>query len=182
MFDSDVSRLHQAFLGENTMSAKSGKNTVVDEADRGDALALLQADHKQIRKLFKEFAQMSGDHSHAAKADIAQRLCEAWSQHAALEQEIFYPAARAALVDETLINQLEVHYTGMQELITRISAMDGSEPLYDATVVVLQEYIERHIDEEEKLLFPKARKAKMHLHKLALAMEQRKEERTVELI
>jgi hemerythrin-like domain-containing protein len=164
------------------MSAKSGKNTVVDEADHGDALALLQADHKLIRKLFKEFAQLNGGNSQATKADIAQRLCEAWGQHAALEQDIFYPAARAAIEDETLINQLEVHYTGMLELMGRISAMDGSESLYDATVKVLQEYIERHIDEEEKLLFPKARKAKMHLHKLALAMEQRKEERTVELI
>jgi hypothetical protein len=59
--------------------------------------------------------------------------------------------------------------------------MDGSEPLYDATVAVLQQYVESHIDEEEKQLFPKARKAKMHLHKLGQIMAQRREERTVEL-
>jgi hemerythrin-like domain-containing protein len=165
------------------MSAKSGKNAAADEAaERVDALTLLQADHKQMRKLFKDFAQLSGGNSHAAKADVAQRLCETWSLHAALEQEILYPAARAALDDEALINELEVHYAGMLELVARIQQMDGSEPLYNATVAVLQQYIEGHIDEEEKQLFPKARKAKMHLHKLGHVMAERREERTVELV
>ncbi|HEX2603405.1 MAG TPA: hemerythrin domain-containing protein [Oxalicibacterium sp.] len=165
------------------MSAKSEKTPVADEAaERLDALTLLQADHKQVRKLFKEFTQLSGGNSHAAKADVAQRLCETWILHAALEQEILYPAAREAMADdEALINELEVHYTGMCELIARIQQMDGSEPLYDATVAVLQQYVESHIDEEEKQLFPKARKAKMHLHKLGQIMAQRREERTVEL-
>jgi len=164
------------------MSGKSGKHTVGEEAaEHADALALLQTDHRQMRKLFKEFAQIGGSAGQALKADIAQRLCETWSLHAALEQEILYPAARAAMQDDALINQLEVHYAGMLELIARIQAMDGSEHLYDATVAVLQQYVESHIDEEEKLLFPKARKAKMHLHRLGQIMMQRREEHTVEL-
>lgn len=170
------------------MSAKSGKNAVVEEAeaDHADALALLQADHRQVRKLFKEFARLNGRNSQVAKTDLALRLCEAWSQHAALEQDVFYPAARAAMRDaiqeNALIDQLEVRYAGMRELIGRIQEMDGSEHLYDAMLAVLQEYVERHVEEEEKLLFPKARKARMHLHKLGLAMAQRREELTVELV
>jgi len=166
------------------MNAHSGKSASPDQADIGnaDALELLLADHKEIRKLFKEFARLSGTGSQAAKVDVALRLCEAWSQHAALEQEILYPAARAAINEQALINQLDVHYAGMRELISRIQLMDGSEHLYDATVAVLQEYIEHHIAAEEKTLFPKARKAKMHLHKLARAIVERKDELTVEMV
>lgn len=166
------------------MTAHSGKSASPDHVNIGaaDALALLLADHKEIRKLFKEFARLSAARSQAAKVDVALRLCEAWSQHAALEQEILYPAARAVMNGEqALINQLDVHYAGMRELIARIQLMDGSEHLYDATLAVLQEYIEHHIAAEEKTLFPKARKARMHLHRLARAITERKDELTVEL-
>ncbi|HWT73091.1 MAG TPA: hemerythrin domain-containing protein [Oxalicibacterium sp.] len=163
------------------MTAHSGKSASPDQTDI-DALALLLADHKEIRKLFKEFARLSAARSQSAKVDLALHLCETWTLHAALEQEILYPAARAALTDEhELINQLDVHYAGMRELISRIQLMDGSEHLYDATLAVLQEYIEQHIAMEEKTLFPKARKAKMHLHRLARTIAERKDEQTVEL-
>ena len=189
MFDTDEVplQLHDGISLEKAMTAHSGKSASPDQTDIGDAdaLALLLTDHKEIRKLFKEFARLSAEHSQSArvaKLEIALHLCESWTLHAALEQEIFYPAARAALIEEhALINQLDVHYAGMRELISRIQMMDGSEHLYDATLAVLQEYIEQHIAMEEKMLFPKARKARMHLHRLARTIAERKDEQTVEL-
>jgi iron-sulfur cluster repair protein YtfE (RIC family) len=60
--------------------------------------------------------------------------------------------------------------------------MEGPEPLYDATLDVLQEYIARHIETEEKVLFPKVRKTGINLHRLALAIVQRRKDMTVELV
>jgi len=54
--------------------------------------------------------------------------------------------------------------------------MEPGDDLYDAKVKVLSEQIEHHVEEEEKEMFPKARKAKLDLAALGEAIAARKEE------
>ena len=54
--------------------------------------------------------------------------------------------------------------------------MSGDDPMYDAKVKVLSEYIDHHVQEEETEMFPKAKKAKMDLEGLAVEIMERKEE------
>ena len=58
-----------------------------------DAIALLKADHAEVEKLFKRFEEL-GPRAKKTKADIAEKVIEALSQHAAIEEQILYPTVR----------------------------------------------------------------------------------------
>ena len=72
-----------------------------------DAVQLLKADHKQVRKLFEQFHAASDDDKHS----IARRLFVELEIHSKLEEELFYPAVQAKLESldyETRGNGLDV--------------------------------------------------------------------------
>ena len=58
-----------------------------------DAVQMLKADHKQVRKLFDQFRSAADDD----KGAIAGRLFIELDIHSRLEEELFYPAVQAKL-------------------------------------------------------------------------------------
>jgi len=142
-----------------------------------DAVALLKRDHAAVKKLFARFEEAPDTDKQA----LAERICKMLTIHATIEEEIFYPAARAALTDEELLDEAEVEHGSAKELIAKIEAMRVGQPKFDANVVVLGEYIDHHVKEEEEELFPKCRKSDMDLEGLGAAMTARKAELTAEM-
>lgn len=150
--------------------------------DNTNALDLLMEDHKNVRKMFKDFEKMHADASPEEKQDLAEQICAELTMHTAVEEEIFYPAARDAIEDDDLMNEAEVEHASAKELIEQIQAMDPSDPMYDAKVTVLGEYVEHHVKEEEKEMFPKAKKAKMDLDALGQEILQSKESQSAGML
>ena len=140
-----------------------------------DAVALLKADHKEVDAMFKEYDKTDDD---AKKQDLASRICKALTVHAQIEEEIFYPAAYDALDEEgdDLLDEAEVEHTSCKALIAEIEAMNVGEPLFDAKVKVLGEYIKHHVEEEESELFPECRDADMDLKAIGEQLAARKSE------
>src|SRR5215204_6853952 len=69
-----------------------------DSATRGegrqpDAIRVLTDDHREVEELFVRF-EKTGAGAQKRRQDIVQRIIEALSVHASIEEEIFYPAAR----------------------------------------------------------------------------------------
>ena len=93
--------------------------------------------------------------------------------HAQIEEEIFYPAAREGLDDEDLIDEAAVEHASCKELIHQIEAMSAEADLFDAKVKVLGEYIDHHVKEEEKELFPKTRR-RIDIKEVGALLQQRK--------
>jgi hemerythrin superfamily protein len=58
-----------------------------------DAVQLLKADHKQVRKLFEQFHAATDDE----KGTIARRLFTELEIHSKLEEELLYPAVQSQL-------------------------------------------------------------------------------------
>ncbi len=58
-----------------------------------DALALLRNDHQTVEKLFKEFESL-GDRAYKTKKKVADQIVRELSVHAAIEEQLFYPAIR----------------------------------------------------------------------------------------
>ena len=142
-----------------------------------DALQLLMADHKEVKALFAQYQKMvDADEGDEEKEALARQICLMLTVHATTEEEIFYPAVRDALEDEDLLDEAEVEHGSAKELIAQIEAAAPDEPLYDAKVKVLGEYIEHHVKEEEGELFPKVKKAKLDLVELGERITARKEE------
>jgi len=138
-----------------------------------NAINMLTEDHAMVRKMFKQFEKMKeGDD--AEKAELVQRICKELTVHAQLEEEIFYPAAREAMEEQDLLDEAEVEHASLKQLIGELEGMRPGDELYDAKVTVLGEYVEHHVKEEEKQMFPKVKKAKLDLEEIAEQIEARK--------
>jgi hemerythrin superfamily protein len=138
-----------------------------------DAIALLEADHREVEALFDRYDAASDD---AEKGRIAAQICLALKVHAQIEEELFYPPAREETGDVDLVDEAVVEHMGAKTLIAQIEAMKPGQPLYDAKVKVLGEQIRHHVEEEETELFPEAREAQMDLDGLGARLAARKAE------
>ena len=141
-----------------------------------DAVALLKEDHRKVEDLFKQFESASGD---GRKERIANEICLELSVHAAIEEEIFYPACEGK-VDEDLLKESYVEHDAAKVLIAEIASGQGEgDEFFDSKVKVLQEEIEHHVEEEEKRmegLFAQARKAGLDMDALGEQLSARKQE------
>ncbi len=159
------------------MTTKKTTSTTRSESNAPqDAIALLTDDHKRVKKLFKDFEKLSDSDDTAQKEEIVEQICLELTVHAEVEEELFYPAVRASIDDQDLVNEAEVEHASAKDLIAQLQTMESSDPMYDAKVTVLGEYIDHHVKEEEGEMFPKAKKAKMDLEALGEQMAGRKEE------
>lgn len=141
-----------------------------------DAIALLTQDHENVKSLFEHYENLR-DRSTAKKKKLATEICLELTKHATADEEIFYPAVRAANGDnEDLVDEATVEHASAKELIAQILEMDPGDDLYDAKVKVLSEQIEHHVEEEEGEMFPKAKKAKLDLIALGEKIAVRKSE------
>ena len=145
-----------------------------------DACDLLDADHRAVKKLFKEYEELTSSRGRTVgqkKLELARQICQELTVHAQIEEEIFYPACRAALKDTDLIAEAEVEHQTAKDLIAQIEGMTEADEMFDAKVKVLGEYIDHHVKEERGEMFPKARSArKLDLVAMRDQMMARKEE------
>lgn len=145
-----------------------------------DACDLLDADHKAVKKMFKEFEELMESKARAAKQkrlDLAMQICKELTVHAQIEEEIFYPAVRAVIKETDLLAEAEVEHQTAKDLIAQIEAATEVDEQFDAKVIVLGEYIDHHVKEERNEMFPKARAAKkLELVAMRDALEARKAE------
>lgn len=134
-----------------------------------DACDLLDADHRKVEALFRQYETAEA----TAKPELAQEICMELIVHATIEEEIFYPAFRAATKEDDMVEEAEEEHQEAKDLIAEIE--DSEAP--DALIAELQSAIEHHVNEERTEMFPKARSAKgMDLAALAPQLEARKAE------
>ncbi len=160
---------------------QSTKKTSVKE-ESNSAIALLMEDHARVRALFAEFKKIKDNASaQTQKTELVRQVCQELLVHAQVEEEIFYPAVRAAIDDEDLMDEAAVEHAGAKDLIRQLLEMTPGEELYDAKVTVLSESIEHHVGEEEGSMFPQARRAKGLEPSLGDQLQQRKLELLAQL-
>lgn len=150
-----------------------------------DACDLLDADHRAVKKMFKEYEELTKSRGRSVaqkKLDLARQICQELTVHTQIEDEIFYPAVREAVKDTGMVAEAEVEHQSAKELIEQIEAMDEADEMFDAKVTVLGEYVDHHVKEERNEMFPKARSArKLDLVAMRDELMQRKEELMGEL-
>ena len=141
-----------------------------------DAITLLKADHKTVEGLFKKF-EKAGENAHKTKRQIVDQIIEELSRHAAVEEQVFYPAVRAAVPDaeDTVLEGLEEHHVAKWTL-SELEGMDPEHERFKAKVTVLIESVRHHVEEEENDLFPMVRSTltSQRLDELGETMEKAK--------
>jgi len=146
---------------------------------REQVLELLKEDHKHVKKHFREFEKMDPEQDPEACQQLALRVCDELEVHAQLEEELFYPAARAAMAGkegEDLIDEAQVEHTSAKQLIAELRNLQPEDPKFKAHFTVLAEYVKHHVKEEESEMFEKLGRAKLQWEPLLQDMLDRQQE------
>ena len=138
-----------------------------------EATAMLKADHKAVSELFAAYDKARAP---ATKKKLVTKICTELSVHAQCEEEIFYPAVKAALKDKTLIPEAVVEQATMKDLISQVEGKEPDGEMFDAKVKVLSEYVKHHVKEEHTEMFPMAKKTKLDMLALGAQLAARKKE------
>ena len=122
-----------------------------------DAITLLRDDHKTVEQLFKRY-EKAGDRAYVEKRQIVDRIIEELSIHAAIEEQLFYPVARATVAgtEDIALESLEEHHI-VKWLLSELVDLDPQAERFDAKVTVLMENVRHHVEEEQTDFFPKVR-------------------------
>jgi hemerythrin superfamily protein len=124
-----------------------------------DAIVVLKADHKEIRRLFREF-QAAGDNAVKTKGRLAGQMISLLTVHTYIENEVMYPEVRKLVPDleQDVLESCEEHHVA-DILCAELSAMSPDAERFEAKTTVLIENVTHHIEEEEQDWFPKVRAA-----------------------
>jgi hypothetical protein len=128
---------------------------------RNEIFEMLKEDHKRAKKAFRDFAKLDEEGDTQACEALAARTCKELQLHMRLEEDVFYPAARAGLKEEDLVEEAEVEHGSAKALIEKMQALSGDDPKFAATFTVLGEYIKHHVKEEENEMFEQLGRAKV---------------------
>jgi hemerythrin superfamily protein len=148
-----------------------------------DAIALLKQDHKAVKALLTELADTT-NRAQKTRTELLQKIATEIKAHATIEEEIFYPAFKAAgeKADDgkMFFEALEEHRAAGDLVLPDLLKTDVQSDQFGGRAKVLKELIEHHADEEEKEMFPRARELmdKAQLEQLGERMAQRKTELT----
>lgn len=154
-------------------SRRTATRRTTTTAKAPDAVSLLRADHKLVSGLFEQFEKAR---STAKKQQLVAQICLELTVHAQVEEEIFYPAAQAALKDKELVPEARVEHQSIKDLIAAVEGVEPGGEDYDAKVKVMSEWVKHHVKEEQNEMFPKAKKAGLDMAELGEQIQQRKQE------
>lgn len=145
-----------------------------------DAITLLKDDHKKVKGLLAQLDKTT-ERSAERRTKLLAQIETEIKVHSTIEEEIFYPAYRDAVKkkgDRELYQEaLEEHHV-VDLVLPELKSVDPGGEVFGAKATVLKELIEHHADEEEKEMFPKARKVlgAAELRDLGARMESRKKD------
>ena len=145
-----------------------------------DAITLLKKDHELVRQLLGDLEATT---SRAAKkrTDLLRKIQVNLKAHTTIEEEIFYPAFKEAGKksddDKMYFEALEEHRAAGDLVLPDLLKTDPSGEQFSGRAKVLKELVEHHADEEEKEMFPRAKKilSKDELMTLGQLMQSRKQ-------
>jgi len=139
-----------------------------------DAIVILREDHKEIKKLFREF-KGAGENAQVTKGRLVTRILELLTVHTYLENEVVYPRVIELVPDlkDDILESYEEHHVA-DVLCMELVSMTPEDERFTAKATVLIESVEHHIEEEETGWFPKLREAvgRTELREMGARMEE----------
>jgi hemerythrin superfamily protein len=123
----------------------------------GDPFAQLIDDHRKILSILDEMVASPSD-SKLRRGRLFLALKRRLAKHAMAEEDVVYPIVRNDAANPNQRKHLYDEHAEMKILLYEIESavMEGRN--WSAAVAPLRELIRRHVDEEEKTIFPELRR------------------------
>ena len=146
-------------------------NSILTKAVPG-ITTMIRMDHTHVLSNFHKYR---ADLPSAKKRALVDLICTALEIHAQLEEEIFYPAMRAARAEDSVLDKSIPEHDEMRRLVARLRGMEPDDAGYDRAVMELMRDVLHHVADEETILLPDAERAlKGRLEELGSAMTRRR--------
>jgi hemerythrin-like domain-containing protein len=149
-----------------------------EAAGQNDAISLLLRDHDRVRDLL---AQLVDSDDRDVRRELLDVIEHEIKIHSKVEEKIFYPAFKRAARDEDgqkLFYEAKEEHHVVDMVIPELKRTDPSTDEFAGKAKVLKDLIEHHAGEEEREMFPEARRSlgKDELARLGLEIEKMKED------
>ena len=158
----------------------SKRKSASGASSRPDAINLLKQDHQKVRGLLRRLDETT-ERGTKVRRGLLHQIHNEVKVHTTIEEEIFYPAYKEAV---RLKADKELYYEAVEEhhvvdlVMSEIKSTDAGSDEFGAKAKVLKDIIGHHAEEEETMMFPRARRAmdSDELRDLGQQMRVRKEQ------
>ncbi|ALA59208.1 hemerythrin domain-containing protein [Nitrospira moscoviensis] len=129
----------------------------VKSRDR-DVLAFLQDDHEDLQSQYEGFQTAGGDD----RFFLANRIIRELEVHNRIEEEVFYPAVERAVERQghkkgaALVRAALREHRGLKDHLAKVKESRAYDDRLTAQIDALMERVQRHVETEERELFPVA--------------------------
>jgi hemerythrin-like domain-containing protein len=140
-----------------------------------DAIAMLTADHRQVRGLIHQYEDTPDPY---LKQIIAEHVFAELTLHILLEETVFYPAfaEQADAEGKRLVSDALLDHQRLRELMATLPDIDDVAA-FEARLHALRELVDQHVEDEETAIFPQATQVlAAHLEEITALMQERKAE------
>ncbi|MBU7585081.1 MAG: hemerythrin domain-containing protein [Nostoc sp. TH1S01] len=118
-----------------------------------DILSLIEAEHRQVEKLFTEAEKANKNKLY----EIFDQIYLALNLHARTEELVFYPALREYEKTAQYIEEAEEEHEEAEVLLEEIKALQPSDAEFKSKLTDLKEAVQHHVEEEESEIFEAVR-------------------------
>ncbi len=125
-----------------------------------DAIALLTEDHQRVRELLGEMEETT-ERAVSKREELLATIEQELEIHTKIEEDLFYPAFRDAAKKK---DDKDLYYEALEEhhvvamVMPEIKKTKADSEEFGAKAKVLKDLVEHHAGEEEKEMFPRAKK------------------------
>ena len=144
-----------------------------------NAITMLKSDHATLKRLLRELSETT-EKATKQRESLVQQIEREVKMHAQVEEEVFYPAFKAATRNEEAQDMFyeaaEEHHV-VDMVLPSLKSANPKSKEFTAKAKVLKELIEHHIKEEETQMFKEARErfSEEQLRELGDMMQARKD-------
>jgi hemerythrin superfamily protein len=122
----------------------------------GDVVALLKAQHEQVRQLFSDVSGSTGE----SRRDAFECLVRLLAVHETAEEEVVYPAVKRSVDGGDAIVQARLQEEdSAKQMLSDLEKIGPEGERFQTQLAALQQAVLTHAEHEEQEVFPQLRAA-----------------------
>jgi len=138
--------------------AMQGRPEGMAQEDEASVLGLIQKEHRAVQEMLRELTQArEGKVDPDELRKQVEQLKEALLPHMVAEQKLFYPALKAQGEENLPVLEADEEHQMAQVLLIKIQNTPPDDPMFRVRLSILSDLLTNHIQEEEVILFGRAR-------------------------
>jgi hemerythrin-like domain-containing protein len=140
-------------------------------SDQLDALQLLERDHRRFEELLRQ-GEETTERAVKGRGELLETLTRELNEHELKEERFLYPLLQSHPEAKAIVLEGYQEHHVADVIVRELHEVAADDERWGAKFKVLKENIEHHIQEEERELFPAARRifSREELRELAARM------------